>query len=94
MNPRPDSHAVPWIPPSETEHLLREAALRGDFAEQVRVLAGAELFIGAPKAEVDAEPDDVYWRPQQVAKGLVVRQVLTRGCCRPGIPNGSSTRSP
>ncbi|OKJ53905.1 DUF1266 domain-containing protein [Streptomyces sp. CB02261] len=87
MNPRPDARAVPWIPPSETEHLLREAALRGDFAEQVRVLAGAELFIGAPKAEVDAEPDDVYWRPQQVAKGLVVRQVLTRGMLPPWHPD-------
>ncbi|MEU6163758.1 DUF1266 domain-containing protein [Streptomyces tanashiensis] len=80
MNPhRPQPHGTPWIPPSETEQLLHEAALRGDFREQIRVLAGAELFIGAPRAQVDAEPDAIYWRAQQVAKGLVVRPVLTRG---------------
>ncbi|MGA5062341.1 DUF1266 domain-containing protein [Streptomyces exfoliatus] len=84
---RPDAHGAPWIPPSEIEQLLHEAGLRGDEAEQIRILAGAELFIAAPRAEVDAEPDAVYWRPQQVAKGLVVRQVLTRGMLPPWHPD-------
>ncbi|MGW2206403.1 DUF1266 domain-containing protein [Streptomyces sp. NPDC001774] len=88
MSPRrpPAPQGAPWIPPSETEQLLYEAGQRGDFAGQVRVLAGAELFIAAPKAEVDADPDTVWWRPQQAAKGLVVRPVLTRGMLPPWHP--------
>ncbi|MEV6246981.1 DUF1266 domain-containing protein [Streptomyces sp. NPDC051742] len=84
---RPEAHGAPWIPPSETEQLLHEAGLRGDEAEQIRILAGSELFIGAPRAEVDAEPDTVCWRTQQVAKGLVVRPVLTRGMLPPWHPD-------
>ncbi|MFJ4337983.1 DUF1266 domain-containing protein [Streptomyces sp. NPDC088915] len=79
--------AAPWIPPSETEQALHEAALRGDVTEQIRVLAEAELFIAAPKAEVDAQLDTVYWRPRQVAKDLSVRPVLTRGMLPPWHPD-------
>ncbi|MFJ7989368.1 DUF1266 domain-containing protein [Streptomyces sp. NPDC096351] len=89
MSPRrkPAPHAAPWTPPSETEQLLHEAVLRGDFAEQIRVLARAELFIGAPRAEVDAEPASVYWRTRQLPKGLVVRPLLTRGMLPPWQPD-------
>lgn len=88
MSPRrtPAPQGAPWIPPSETEQLLYEAGLRGDVAEQIRVLAGAELFIGAPKADVDARPDNVYWPPQQAGKGLLVRPLLTRGMLPPWHP--------
>ncbi|MDT9689681.1 DUF1266 domain-containing protein [Streptomyces sp. P9(2023)] len=84
---KPASPDAPWIPPSETEQLLHEAVLHGDLRAQLRVLAGAELFIGASKAEVDAEPDAVWWRPQQAPKGLLVRPVLTRGMLPPWHPD-------
>ncbi|MCX4983662.1 DUF1266 domain-containing protein [Streptomyces sp. NBC_00572] len=89
MSPRnhPDARPAPWIPPSETEQLLHEATLRGDYTGQLRALAGAELFIGAPKAEVDAQPDTVFWRPRQLAKGLVARPILTRGMLPPWHPD-------
>ncbi|MFF9014599.1 DUF1266 domain-containing protein [Streptomyces sp. NPDC014870] len=79
-------HAAPWIPPSETEQLLHEAVLSGDLRAQLRALAGAELFIGAPKAEVDADPDSIWWRSQPAPKGLRVRPVLTRGMLPPWHP--------
>ncbi|WP_344429148.1 DUF1266 domain-containing protein [Streptomyces lavendulocolor] len=51
-----------WVPPTHIERQLYEAALRGDVQAQLRVLAGAELFIGQARHEVDAEPDTVRWR--------------------------------
>ncbi|MFI8913992.1 DUF1266 domain-containing protein [Streptomyces sp. NPDC053513] len=89
MNPHHPGppHGVPWVPPSETEQRLYEAVLRGDFTEQIRVLAGAELFVLAPRAEVDAEPDSIYWRHQQTPRGLLVRPVLTRGMLPPWHPD-------
>ncbi|MFE2743239.1 hypothetical protein ACFXKX_02515 [Streptomyces scopuliridis] len=42
-------------PPTETERLLYEATARDDVETQLRVPAGAELYIGAPRAEVDAD---------------------------------------
>ncbi|MEU0401552.1 DUF1266 domain-containing protein [Streptomyces sp. NPDC006197] len=88
MSPRrkPAPPGASWTPPSETEQLLHEAGLRGDFAEQIRVLADAELFIGALKSDVDARPDNVYWPPQQLPKGLVARALLTRGMLPPWHP--------
>lgn len=77
----------PWTPPTEVEQLLHDAGTSGDGAAQLRALAGAELFIGAPKAEVDAEPDTVYWRPHEIANGLVVRPVVTRGMLPPWHPD-------
>ncbi|MFB7538418.1 DUF1266 domain-containing protein [Streptomyces zaomyceticus] len=89
MSPRrrPASPDTSWLPPSETEQLLHEAGLRGDFPAQVRVLADAELFIPAPRAEVDAAPDNVHWPSRQTAKGLLVRQILTRGMLPPWHPD-------
>ncbi|MFJ3580802.1 DUF1266 domain-containing protein [Streptomyces sp. NPDC090127] len=84
---KPAPQGAPWIPPSETEQLLHEAVLSGDLRAQLRVLAGAELFIGAPRAEVDAQPDTVWWRPQQAPKGLLVRPVVTRGMLPPWHPD-------
>ncbi|MET9957058.1 DUF1266 domain-containing protein [Streptomyces sp. NPDC006339] len=83
----PPPHPTAWVPPSETEQLLHEAALRGDVEAQIRVLAEAQLFVGAPRAEVDADPETVWWRPQQVANGRVVRPLLTRGMLPPWHPD-------
>ncbi|WP_432149769.1 DUF1266 domain-containing protein [Streptomyces sp. bgisy029] len=69
----------PWIPPGETEQLLHEATLRGDARAQLAALAGAELYIPAPRAEVDAKPDTVTWRAHHDPSGFVCRPVLTRG---------------
>ncbi|MGW0464387.1 DUF1266 domain-containing protein [Streptomyces sp. NPDC003027] len=79
-------HGVPWAPPTETEHLLYEAGLRGDVEAQLRVLAGTLLFIGVPKAEVDAEPETVYWRALPHESGRTVRPLLTRGMLPPWHP--------
>ncbi|MEU6048524.1 DUF1266 domain-containing protein [Streptomyces griseus] len=68
-----------WVPPSETEQLLHEAALRGDGRAQLAALAGAELYIPAPRAEVDASPDTITWRAHHDPSGFVCRPVLTRG---------------
>ncbi len=68
-----------WVPPSETEQLLHEAALRGDVRGQLAALAGAELYIPAPRAEVDADPDTVMWRRHVDPAGFVCRPLLTRG---------------
>ncbi|TXS11963.1 DUF1266 domain-containing protein [Streptomyces sp. adm13(2018)] len=83
----PALRAASWIPPSETEQRLQEASLRGDFPGQIRALADAELFIAAPRAAVDAAPDDVHWPPRQTAKGLLVREILTRGMLPPWHPD-------
>ncbi|XCW04660.1 DUF1266 domain-containing protein [Streptomyces sp. HUAS MG47] len=80
-------HPAPWIPPTETEQRLHEAAMRGDVEGQLRVLAEAQLFVGAPRAEVDAAPDSVYWRPLQIAGGPLVRPILTRGMLPPWHPD-------
>ncbi|NEE29975.1 hypothetical protein G3M53_31585, partial [Streptomyces sp. SID7982] len=91
MNPTPDPHAAPpapgapaaapwapapWVPPSETEQLLHEAALRGDVRGQLAALAGTELYIPAPRAEVDADPDTVMWRRHVDPAGFVCRPLL------------------
>lgn len=77
------SHAneapVPWIPPAETEQFLHEATLRGDARAQLAALAGAELYIPAPRAEADAKPDTITWRAHRDPSGFVCRPVLTRG---------------
>ena len=67
--PNNPAYGAPWVSPSETEHRLYEAGMRGDVEAQLRVLAGAELYIGAPKAEVDAEPDMVLWRSHRTRRG-------------------------
>lgn len=69
----------PWVPPGETEQLLHEATLRGDARAQLAALAGAELYIPAPRAEVDARPDTITWRAHHDPSGFVCRPVLTRG---------------
>ncbi|MFF0739468.1 DUF1266 domain-containing protein [Streptomyces sp. NPDC004111] len=80
--------AAPWAPPSETERLLHEAGLRGDVDAQIRVLAGAELYIPAPRAQVDAEPDLVRWLPHpDPATGRSCKPVLTRGMLPPWHPD-------
>lgn len=46
------------VPPTHIERQLYEAGLRGDVQAHLRVLAGAELFIGQARQEVDrAGPD-------------------------------------
>ncbi|WP_405708333.1 MULTISPECIES: DUF1266 domain-containing protein [unclassified Streptomyces] len=77
---------VPWAPPSITEHLLYEAGVRGDTEAQLRVLAGEELFIAAPRTEVDAAPDMVTWRSYLDQGGRSCRSVLTRGMLPPWHP--------
>ncbi|WP_434599140.1 DUF1266 domain-containing protein [Streptomyces sp. A5-4] len=84
--PIPAGYGAPWVPPSETERLLHEAGMRGDLEGQLRVLAGAELFILAPKAEADAEPDALYWRAYRDAAGRSCKSVLTRGMLPPWHP--------
>ncbi|MEU8890104.1 DUF1266 domain-containing protein [Streptomyces sp. NPDC048442] len=76
-----------WIPPSETELLLHEAGLRGDVDAQIRVLAGAELYIPTSRAEIDADPDWVYWRPHPDPAGRNCKPVLTRGMLPPWHPD-------
>ncbi|MFE7571778.1 DUF1266 domain-containing protein [Streptomyces sp. NPDC057539] len=80
------AYGTPWISPSETERLLYEAGARGDIEAQLRVLAGEGLYIGAPKAEVDAEPDIVHWRPHRDEAGRSCKPVLTRGMLPPWHP--------
>ncbi|MEW1610801.1 MULTISPECIES: DUF1266 domain-containing protein [unclassified Streptomyces] len=70
---------APWVPPSETEQLLHEATLRCDARGQLAALAGAELYIPAPRAEADAKPDTITWRAHRDPSGFVCRPVLTRG---------------
>ncbi|MFH9292542.1 DUF1266 domain-containing protein [Streptomyces sp. NPDC017520] len=83
MNPIHPHHLpaspAPWVPPSETEQLLHEAALRGDARAQLAALAGTQLYIPAPRAEVDAKPDTITWRAHHDPAGFVCRPVLTRG---------------
>lgn len=80
QNPAPHPTAPPpWIPPGETEQLLHEATLRGDARAQLAALAGAELYIPAPRTEVDAKPDTVTWRAHHDPSGFVCWPVLTRG---------------
>lgn len=84
--PNNPAYGAPWVSPSETEHRLYEAGMRGDVEAQLRVLAGAELYIGAPKAEVDAEPDMVLWRSHRDEVGRSCKPVLTRGMLPPWHP--------
>ncbi len=91
MNPLPSypghpAHGVPWVSPSITEHLLYEAGARGDAEAQLRVLAGEELYIVAPKSEVDAAPDRITWRSYRDEAGRNCRPVLTRGMLPPWHP--------
>ncbi|MFJ6698137.1 DUF1266 domain-containing protein [Streptomyces sp. NPDC091272] len=87
--PAPMSPSAPpaWTPPSETEGLLHEAALRGDAEAQIRALAGAELYIPVPRAEADAEPDVIWWRPHLDPAGRSCKPVLTRGMLPPWHPD-------
>ncbi|MFJ9636325.1 DUF1266 domain-containing protein [Streptomyces sp. NPDC101178] len=89
MNPNhaPNRPPATWIPPGETEQLLHEATLRGDARAQLAALAGAELYIPAPRAEVDAKPDTVAWRAHHDPSGFVCRPVLTRGMLPPWHPD-------
>ncbi|MFF4186482.1 DUF1266 domain-containing protein [Streptomyces sp. NPDC001691] len=68
-----------WAAPTETEWLLHTAGLRGDVEAQLRVLAREELYIGAPKAQVDARPDLVHWPSYRDPSGWLCKPVLTRG---------------
>ena len=85
-HPGPLAHSVPWVSPSVTEHLLHEAGARGDAEAQLRVLAGEELYIVAPKAEVDADPDSITWHSCRDEAGRSCRPVLTRGMLPPWHP--------
>ncbi|MFF8954152.1 DUF1266 domain-containing protein [Streptomyces sp. NPDC014894] len=76
-----------WVPPSVTEHLLYEAGARGDVEAQLRVLADAELYIAAPKAEADASPETIVWRAHRDEAGRSCRSVLTRGMLPPWHPD-------
>ncbi|MFD5641189.1 hypothetical protein ACFWIP_05330, partial [Streptomyces anulatus] len=54
MNPNPPTSPpapwppAAWVPPSETEQLLHDAALRGDARAQLAALAGAGRVNPAP----------------------------------------------
>ncbi|MFI6051712.1 DUF1266 domain-containing protein [Streptomyces violascens] len=76
-----------WAAPTETEWLLHSAGLRGDVTAQLRVLAREELYIAAPKAEVDARPDVIRWPAYRDASGWLCRPVLTRGMLPPWHPD-------
>ncbi|MCX5195475.1 DUF1266 domain-containing protein [Streptomyces sp. NBC_00249] len=52
-----------WNPPSVIEQELYEARLKGDWALYHDVLARSELFLAAPRQDVDAEPDAVRFYP-------------------------------
>ncbi|MEC4020370.1 DUF1266 domain-containing protein [Streptomyces sp. H27-D2] len=70
----------PWLAPTETERLLHEAAVLRDVPAQLRVLSGADLFVGMPRHELAADPRTIrfqrYWDPAVRAYCL---PVLTRG---------------
>ncbi|MER5770512.1 DUF1266 domain-containing protein [Streptomyces sp. NPDC001985] len=85
--PEPPAHGPPWTPPSETERALYEAGARGGPEAQLRVLAGAELYIAVPRAEADAEPDRIVWRAHRDEAGRDCRPVLTRGVLPPWHPD-------
>lgn len=76
-----------WAAPTETEWLLHSAGLRGDVMAQLRVLAREELYIAAPKAEVDARPDLIRWPSYRDASGWLCKPVLTRGMLPPWHPD-------
>ncbi len=76
-----------WAAPTETEWLLHTAGLRGDAAAQLRVIAREELYIAAPKAEVDARPDRIHWPAYRDASGRRIKPVLTRGMLPPWHPD-------
>lgn len=76
-----------WAAPTETEWLLHTAGLRGDVEAQLRVLAREELYIAAPKAEVDARPDLIRWPSYRDASGWLCKPVLTRGMLPPWHPD-------
>ncbi|WP_053726195.1 DUF1266 domain-containing protein [Streptomyces sp. WM6378] len=76
-----------WAAPTETEWLLHSAGLRGDVLAQLRVLAREELYIAAPKAEVDARPDLIRWPSYRDASGWLCKPVLTRGMLPPWHPD-------
>ncbi|WP_455351609.1 DUF1266 domain-containing protein [Streptomyces sp. SYSU K217416] len=78
---------APWTAPTETERLLYEAGLRRDVQAQLRVLAGEELYIGMPRAQVHAEPDMVHFQPYwDPAVRRYCLPVLTRGMLPPFHP--------
>ncbi|MGA5410434.1 DUF1266 domain-containing protein [Streptomyces lavendulocolor] len=77
-----------WVPPTHIERQLYEAGLRGDILAQLQVLAGAELFIGQVRHEVDAEPDTVRWRVAvDPASRGTYRPLFTRGMLPPWHPD-------
>ncbi|MFG2718247.1 DUF1266 domain-containing protein [Streptomyces sp. NPDC048416] len=78
---------ISWAAPTETEWLLHSAGLRGDVEAQLRVLAREELYIGAPKADVDARPDLVHWPSYRDPSGWLCKPVLTRGMLPPWHPD-------
>ncbi|KOU45192.1 hypothetical protein ADK54_15395 [Streptomyces sp. WM6378] len=67
--------------------MLHSAGLRGDVLAQLRVLAREELYIAAPKAEVDARPDLIRWPSYRDASGWLCKPVLTRGMLPPWHPD-------
>ncbi|MFF3456827.1 DUF1266 domain-containing protein [Streptomyces sp. NPDC002730] len=77
-----------WTPPTQVERLLYEAGLRGDVDAQLKVLAAEELYIGQHRAEVDAEPGIVRWRPvAHPVTGSPCKLLLTRGMLPPWHPD-------
>ncbi|KOX17494.1 MULTISPECIES: DUF1266 domain-containing protein [unclassified Streptomyces] len=73
-----------WVPPTEVEHRLYEAAVRNDTDAATQVLASTDLFILAPKVEVDADPGRVHWRSYPEPGH---RTVITRGMLPPWHPD-------
>ncbi|MFJ9407927.1 DUF1266 domain-containing protein [Streptomyces sp. NPDC101393] len=70
-----------WIPPTETERRLYEAAARGDWDGQVTAIAGEDLYLAVPQQGQDPLP--VFDDPRTGGKCI---PVLTRGILPPWQP--------
>ncbi|MET9296102.1 DUF1266 domain-containing protein [Streptomyces sp. NPDC003077] len=70
-----------WMPPTETERRLCEAAARGDWQGQVAAIAGEDLYLAAPQHGQDPLP--VYDDPAVGGKCI---PVLTRAMLPPWHP--------
>ncbi|MEU7898422.1 DUF1266 domain-containing protein [Nonomuraea sp. NPDC049152] len=64
-----------WQAPTDTEHGLYEAKMRGDWAAYFDILATADLYHAMSRAQADAKPgwlryNVTYWSPQPGPKCL------------------------
>ncbi|MFH8785870.1 DUF1266 domain-containing protein [Streptomyces roseoverticillatus] len=85
----PPSAVVPsWNAPSDVEHRLYEAKMRGDWPAYFDVLAGTDLFLAVSRQRADAAPDSVffapYWNPQTRTQCLAV---FTEGMLPAPVPD-------